>query len=328
MRAADQPSANDGGAIMLTKQTAMLAAAAAVLVAHAGGRVAGAADANWAADRNGHKPYDAVQGGTDTAKNPLFFCRAYQSDDYQPGELNPTLKTCNFASGGKENSSTAYEVLVPHWAAASDGQVPVRSFQAGTDIDGAPLYFCRGRSQGGVQPGKLKAGARCSIVDGGHAVLLKDYQVMQDDLPIRADPKHGGYPIIGGIEANRTLLPLCVANYGTSVQPGNIASDGRCHFSYGGTEVASSNYSDVIPNLTHSAANAAFDFVVADDKKRPPVYACTINYSGSIELGQYRSDFGGSCHVGYGGSEVTGAAVLLDGLSRRPSAAADLKHNN
>ena len=193
--------------------------------------------------------------------------------------------------------------------------MPVGSFQAGTDIDGAPLYFCRVRSQGGVQPGKLKAGAGCSIMDGGQAVLLKDYQVMQDDLPIRTDPKHGGYPIIGGIDANHNPLPLCVASYGTGLQPGNIASDGRCHFSYGGAEVVSSNYSDVIPNLTHSAANAALDFVVGHDTNRPPVYVCTIDYNGSIQLGKYRSDFGGLCHVGYGGSEATGSAALLDGLS-------------
>jgi len=189
--------------------------------------MAGAADANWAADHNGHKPYDAVQGGTDKNKNPLYFCRSYQSDDYQPGRLDSALGTCNFASGGTETSSTAYEVLVLHWAAASDGQVPVGSFQAGTDIDGAPLYFCRGRYHGGVQPGKLKAGGDCSIVDAGRAALLKDYQAMQDDLPIGTDPKHGGYPMIGGIEANHAPLPLCVANYGTSVQPGKIASDGR-----------------------------------------------------------------------------------------------------
>jgi hypothetical protein len=205
--------------------------------------------------------------------------------------------------------------------------VPVGSFQAGTDIDGAPLYFCRGHYQGWVQPGKLKARAGCSIGDGGEAILLKDYQAMQDDLPIRTDPKHGGYPIIGGIEANRNPLPLCVANYGTSAQPGRVASDGRCHFSYGGSEVVSSNYSDIIPNLTHSAANAAFDFVVGHDTNRPPVYACTTAYSGSVQLGKYRSDSGGLCHVGYGGGEVTGSAALLDGLSRGSFAAADVKPN-
>jgi len=305
----------------------MLAAGTAILGAIGAGRMTSAADANWAADRNGHKPYDAVQGGTDTDKNPLYFCRAYQSDDYQPGELNPTLKTCNFASGGTENSSSAYEVLVPHWAASSGGQVPVGSFQAGTDIDGAPLYFCRGSHQGGIQPGKLKAGAGCYIGYGGEEIQLKDYQVMQDELPIRIDAKHTGYPVIGGHDVNNNPLLLCVANYGRSVQPGNIASEGRCHFSYGGAEVVSSTYSDVIPNLTHPAANAALDFVVAHATNRPPVYACTIDYNGSIQLGQYRTDFSGSCHVGYGGSEVTGSAALLDGRSPGLSAAAQLKPN-
>ena len=313
---------------MLTNGTAMLAAGAAVLVALGGGRVAPAADANWVAGDNGHQRYDAVQGGTDTDKNPLFFCRAYQSDDYQPGRLNPALGTCNFASGGKENTSTAYEVLVPHWALASDGRVPVGSIQAGTDIDGAPLYFCRGRHQGGIRPGKLKAGAGCSIDYGGEEILLKDYQVMQDDLPIRTDPKHGGYPIIGGIDPNRNPLPLCVANYGASVQPGSVASDGRCHFSFGGSEVVSSNYSDVIPNLTHSAANAVLDFVVGNDTKRPAVYVCTTAYFGSLQLGKYRSDFGDLCHVGYGGAEVTGTAALLDGLSRGSFGAVNPKPNS
>jgi hypothetical protein len=326
MRAADQPSANDGDAIMLTKRTAKLAAGAAILVALGGGRVAGAADANWAPGKNGHKPYDAIQGGTDTDKSPLFFCRAYESADFQSGRLNPALGTCNFASGGQEITSTAYEVLVPHWAAASGGQVPVGSFQAGTDIDGAPLYFCRGRYQGGVQPGKLKAEAGCYIGYGGEEIQLNDYQAMQDDLPIRTDLKHSGYALIGGIEANRNPLPLCIATYGNSVQPGRVASDGRCHFSYGGSEVVTSDYNDIIPNLTHSAANAALDFVVGDDTNRPPVYACTIDYNGSIQLGKYRTDFGNSCHVGYGGSEVTGSAALLDGLSRKsPAAATRLK---
>ena len=79
--------------------------------------------------------------------------------------------------------------------------------------------------------------------------------------------------------------------------------------------MVSSDYSNILPNLTHSAANAAFDFVVGHDTNRPPVYACTIDYNGSIQPGKYRSDFGGRCHVGYGGSEVTGSAALLDGLS-------------
>jgi hypothetical protein len=90
--------------------------------------MARAADANWAAGNNGSKPWDAVQGGTDTDKNPLYFCRAYQSADYQLGRLNPALGTCNFADGGKEITSTAYEVLVPHWAAASGGASACRLF--------------------------------------------------------------------------------------------------------------------------------------------------------------------------------------------------------
>ena len=69
---------------MLTNGTAMLAAGAAVLVALGGGRVAPAADANWVAGDNGHQRYDAVQGGTDTDKNPLFFAAPIRATIINP----------------------------------------------------------------------------------------------------------------------------------------------------------------------------------------------------------------------------------------------------
>jgi len=48
--------------------------------------MAGAADANWAADHNGHKPYDAVQGGTDKNKNPLYSAAAIKATITNPAD--------------------------------------------------------------------------------------------------------------------------------------------------------------------------------------------------------------------------------------------------
>ena len=143
---------------MLSKRKVMLAAGAAILAALAGGRAARADDYNWAHGDNGSKPFDAVRGGTDSDKQPLYFCRVYYINGFQPGKLNPNLQTCNFGYGGMELTSTVYQVLAPKWVSERDGVVPSYSFEAGTDTDGAPLYFCRASYQGGLQPGKLKKG--------------------------------------------------------------------------------------------------------------------------------------------------------------------------
>ena len=157
----------------------MLAAgAAAALVALGGGRMAGAADADWVNGNNGSKPFDAVVGGRDSDGQQLYFCRAYHINGFQPGKLNPTHRTCNFGYGGREITSPLYETLVPHWQSPSGGQLPGAPYHAGKDSDGAPLYICRANYQGGLHLGKLREGAGCYIGYGGTAILLKTYQVL------------------------------------------------------------------------------------------------------------------------------------------------------
>ena len=87
---------------MLSKRSAMFATGAAVLVALSGSRMVGAADANWASYANGSRPFDAVAGGRDSDGNPLYYCRANFGTDFQPGKLNSTHTTCDFAYGGTE----------------------------------------------------------------------------------------------------------------------------------------------------------------------------------------------------------------------------------
>ena len=137
---------------MLPKRNALLAAGAAVLVALAGDRAASASEWNWSSDQDGFAPMEAVRGGTDSDGYPLYFCRVWASGGYQPGKMSEGLKTCNYPYGGKENKSTQYEVMVPHWESASGGQLTQYPYEAGIDSDGAPLYVCSAQYGTGSSP--------------------------------------------------------------------------------------------------------------------------------------------------------------------------------
>jgi len=163
----------------------------------------------------------------------------WASGGYQPGKMSEGLKTCNYPYGGKENKSTQYEVMVPHWESASGGQLTQYPYEAGIDSDGAPLYVCSAQYGNGVQPGKLKQGAGCYIAYGGTEYLLNDYEVLQRDLPMTLlfPASLDIRQIIGGFEPT-----LCVANYydGSQItlQPGKwLEDDGMCYYSYAGAEV-------------------------------------------------------------------------------------------
>jgi hypothetical protein len=135
---------------MLTKRSALLAAGVAILVAVAGDRIASVSDQNWSSDSDGFVPNDGVQGGIDSDGSALFFCRVWASVGYQPGKVSDPLGTCNYPYGGVELQSAQYEVMVPHWEWASGGQLgPGLPYRAGVDTDGATLYFCRARYNGG-----------------------------------------------------------------------------------------------------------------------------------------------------------------------------------
>jgi hypothetical protein len=238
--------------------------------------------------------------------------------------VNWNLGSCRYGYGGQEVAAVGYEVLVPHWESASNGVVPTNSYPAGIDTDDSLLYPCRANYNGGLQVGKLKEGAGCYIGYGGNEILFKDYEVLQDDLPMTINPDDFlDAFIVGGYEANQSFyLDLCVANYGNSLQPGKVVSSGSCHFSYGGREYGTSDFSLV--ELQDRALGSflpgpAFDFVVGQDTNGQPLYACATyipnDNDGTLQLGKYRQDFAG-CHVGWGGQEVTGdnSQVIVDGV--------------
>jgi hypothetical protein len=309
---------------MLSKTKAMVAASAAVLVAVAGDRAASASDLNWVPDYFGNVGFDAVAGGIDAdQKTLLYFCRAFLSPGYQPGKVSSKLGTCNYPYGGEERKDQQYEIMVPHWESASYGQLAGSPYPAGTDSDGAPLYFCRASFRLGLQPGKLKPGAGCYIAYAGNEILLKYYQVLQNDLPMTLDP-NGAFPIYGGYETNQAAyLGLCVANYNGSKQPGKLLvdSDDECHFPYAGVEILTGDYSLLISHIVYPTQSPAFSFVTGQDTNGQPLYSCTADFTfqgiTSVQLGKYRRDLG--CHVSYGGREWGVAdrdAGLVDGFAQ------------
>jgi hypothetical protein len=242
--------------------------------------------------------------------------------------VSQDLGSCHYGYGGQEVAAVGYEVMVPHWVSASNGVVPPNSYAAGIiDGDGVWLYPCRAYYRGGLHPGKLEEGDGCRIGWGGSEILLSDYDVLQQDLPLteHADDLLNGH-ITGGYEANQSFyLDLCVANYvlGTtaSLLPGKVVSDGSCHFSYGASEHSTSDFYfiELQDKALGSFAGPVFDFVVGQDTDGQALYACATSIpndnDGSLQLGKYRTDFSG-CHVGWGGQEVTGdnSQYIVDGL--------------
>lgn len=293
---------------MLTKRNAMLATVAAVLVAVAGDRAASAGNLNYVGGYfDGDLPFDAIQGGYDTDGATLYFCVGGTVTP-QPGKVNQNLGSCRWPYGGAEQVSEEYGVLVPHWESASGGRPAGSPYRAGTDSDLTPLYFCRASYLGGLQPGKLRPGAGCYIAYGGNEILLNNYDVLQDDMPMTLngdDMKN----IIGGYEADHSPLYLCVAHQ----VPGKVVADGLCHFSYGGEEFSTQDYSRLDLRTTNLARTPAFDFVVGlDNPLTQPLYACTAYIAAdrynSQQLGKYRQDFS-DCHVAWGGNEWVSDAI-------------------
>jgi hypothetical protein len=107
--------------------------------------------ANIAAD-NGFVPHDAIRAGTDVDGTPLYICSAIFDGSTIPGKLHSSFHGCNVSYGGVEHTVFDYYVLVPSWLGA-----PFFDFPAGVDVDGNPLYVCRGLLNGGIQyPGKMQ----------------------------------------------------------------------------------------------------------------------------------------------------------------------------
>ena len=98
---------------------------------------------------NGFVPQDAIRAGTDVDGTPLYICSAQYNGAALPGKLHSSFGGCNISYAGVEHTISSYNVLRPDWLG-----IPDYDFQAGVDVNGAPLHICRAYLSGGIYPGK------------------------------------------------------------------------------------------------------------------------------------------------------------------------------
>jgi hypothetical protein len=92
-------------------------------------------------------PKNAIIGGFDIDKSPLYICRHTQNGDTIPGEANEKVGCAVTYAGKAIEYKTEYEVLIGDkydWVPRHGGDaVPKHAFVAGTDASGGPIYIGR-----------------------------------------------------------------------------------------------------------------------------------------------------------------------------------------
>ena len=118
--------------------------------------------------------------------DPLWIARTIGGTPGLPivqlGKVRPGFGGAFFPFGGKEVSSVEYEVLMEAglWVAGDPGgKIPIGAVVCGEDGDGAPLFVARAPLNGGLQPGKTRAGwGKASIGFGGKELFLSPFEVL------------------------------------------------------------------------------------------------------------------------------------------------------
>ncbi len=132
------------------------------------------------------------------------------------------------------------------WENASQGNVPAKAFQAGTEKIGKedlPIYICRAEHMDGVHPGKIRKGlAGCNITFGHHELSIPVYQVLISSASLKWTASlNGAVPenaVVGGkdIPPASEDLYLCRGSYPNEngVHPGKIRKNfGGCSIGWG-----------------------------------------------------------------------------------------------
>ena len=130
----------------------------------------------------GSLPKNVIYGGTENGTK-LAVCRCFYNDSYHSGKVVGT--GCNFGWGGKEITSTTFEILVDirptfAWEKIVENKMPFNAVVSGEE-NGNYLYVGQANYAGGVHPGKvLWTGSEyiCNIGYGGKEITVTDFKVM------------------------------------------------------------------------------------------------------------------------------------------------------
>lgn len=136
---------------------------------------------DWVRLSGGALDRRAQPSGRDSNGAPLFVCSADFNNVQQPGKIRRGFDGCNFGYGGQELTSGSYSLMVgtARWAYGADGSIPPDAIQAGSEMDGRPLFVCRTTHNGSLQIGKIRPGFRgCNFGYGGAELTGNPYEVM------------------------------------------------------------------------------------------------------------------------------------------------------
>ena len=322
----DAPIRNAGASLAQTvrcpDRRLRVASMSLLLLAFVVARPAAAQD-NWVYEKNGEVPLDAIIGGVEPGGSYLYICRAFFAGGVHPGRVRPGLSGCVISWGGSEHSIPFYQVLVPRWASASNGNVPAGAYAYGFEaptpgsLFGATLYACRAYLNGSMHPGKVRPGLTgCAIGWGGKELYLNPYEVLIagpfNKLPVQNYQLGSGNipfrlgPVMGGFEVDGQPLYVCLAGFNSGNHPGKTRPGlGGCNIGWGGLEksVPVANSSALILKWMRPSDVSYLSFPAGSEFSGEPLSVCAATWNGGSYPGKYSRSLN-ACAIGLNGSEV------------------------
>ncbi|CAF2634849.1 unnamed protein product [Rotaria sp. Silwood2] len=129
--------------------------------------------AAWVLASNGQVPPNAVPGGQEGNGQILYIARFITKEgQLAPGKLAPHYQQAYASCGGKEQSSSVYQVLTyPNqqelkWVPSNGNNLPTGALQAGGNQQ-SPLFIGRASFQGGICCGKFEPSHGCVYLPWG-----------------------------------------------------------------------------------------------------------------------------------------------------------------
>jgi len=285
------------------------------------------AQGNWVYESGGAVPSDAISGGMEPDGTPLYICRAFFQGGVHPGRVRPGLTGCNIGWGTLEYDVPFYQVLVPLWASAANGNIPPGAYSYGFEAGffGPALYPCRGYLNGGLHPGKVRPGfIGCNIGWGGKEVPVNPYEVLiagpyfhlpVDNWPLAAGSLPVQYgPVVGGFEADGQPLYVCLAGFNNGNHPGKFRPGlGGCNIGWGGAEqsVPTDQSSVMILNWMRPTQVSFLSFQAGNEANGDGLSICRANVNdGGLYPGKYSWSLN-ACSIGLNGAEVLSHDFLI-----------------
>lgn len=138
--------------------------------------------------------------------------------------------------------------LAARWVpTSSDSGLPANTLMGGHDWDNTPEAVCRGRSNGGVHPGKRIKTGTCNIAVGNQEVALDSYEVLvgNNDNHLWGPPgMAGAADFSGGADQSGRPFRVCRVEYRGDIKGLQLGKEvgSECHFGWRSGMRSSSEY--------------------------------------------------------------------------------------